>query len=272
MHGEKIAFFLIPRSSFFCILFFAHSQDQYSQIQISQLFGPQRITIQALISQAEEGIKLPLSAGTQANGDGDLVELGYYSGEFMIKTIYPERFAGDWIPLTLNTRIGDSSSGFGFDDGKFAFSTSFSQNSNSVVIFPTEPEVFSETLSFTITASAPVPGTPLCIRFYDSPVKTGSTKFNAVTGKDWKWPGFSSGTSVPANLYLKIHSGTVLSSSRWKFGATFEDPDNPFVATLSEQFQLGISVANSSAGMGQVVDNNGTYNSNSLVEIKRLSQ
>ena len=46
-----------------------------------------------------------------------------------------------------------------------------------------------------------------------------------------------------------------------------EDPDNPFVATLSEQFQLGISVANSSAGMGQVVDNNGTYNSNSLVEI-----
>ena len=59
-------------------------------------------------------------------------ELGYYS-RFISKQ--PTRaFAGDWIPLTLNTRIGDSSSGFGFDDGKFAFSTSFSQNSNSVVI------------------------------------------------------------------------------------------------------------------------------------------
>ena len=55
-----------------------------------------------------------LSAGSASNGDGHLVTLGYFADA---NSTHP--FNGDWIPLTLGTRIGDSSSGYGYDDGMF---------------------------------------------------------------------------------------------------------------------------------------------------------
>ena len=55
-----------------------------------------------------------LSAGSTANGDGCLVTLGYYSTSD--SSSLNNHFNGDWIPLTEGTRIGDSSSGYGFED------------------------------------------------------------------------------------------------------------------------------------------------------------
>ena len=64
-----------------------------------------------------------LSAGSTANGDGCLVTLGYYSTSD--SSSLNNHFNGEWIPLTEGTRIGDSSSGYGFEDGMFSFTTVF---------------------------------------------------------------------------------------------------------------------------------------------------
>ena len=55
-----------------------------------------------------------LNAGATSNGDGHLVSLGYFSDS---NVTHP--FEGLWVPLTFGTRIGDSSSGYGYDDGMF---------------------------------------------------------------------------------------------------------------------------------------------------------
>ena len=107
------------------------------------------------------------------------------------------------MPLTQNTRIGDSSTGYGFDHGKFAFTSTFTKDSNSVTIFPTEPKVYVETLDFTITSSTPPSNIPLCIRFYDSKTKDADAKYNAVTGPKWKWPSFPNGSSIPRTCISK---------------------------------------------------------------------
>ena len=78
----------------------------------------------------------PLNAGVRGNGDGDLVELGYFSNGSAINP-----FAGDWIPLTSNTHVGDSSSGYGFGNGMFAFTTNFELNQDNVVVYPTETKI-----------------------------------------------------------------------------------------------------------------------------------
>ena len=92
----------------------------------------------------------PLSAGVQGNGDGDLVELGYFTS-----ATTSDPFSGQWIALTRQTHVGDSSSGYGFNDGMFIFTTNFLKNRDYVVVFPTEPKEFEDNPGFTITATTP---------------------------------------------------------------------------------------------------------------------
>ena len=198
---------------------------------------------------------MPLSAGVQGNGDGDLVELGYFS-----EASTDSPFSGSWIPLTKQTKVGDSSSGYGFGNGMFIFTSNFQRNSDQVVVFPTEPKEYSEDLGFTVTSSAPPTGTPFCIRFYDGPEK-GGARYNTVTGDNWLWPAFPNGSSIPSNLYIKIASGSAPSASSWEYGSTFEDdvPAAQFKTTISPQYTIGVAISDNSDGQGSVTDINGTY-------------
>jgi len=61
-----------------------------------------------------------LASNGVGNGNGDLVELGFYT-----ESDDSNLFQGTWIPLTAGTRIGDSNDGTDLGDGYFSFSTSF---------------------------------------------------------------------------------------------------------------------------------------------------
>ena len=95
----------------------------------------------------------------------------------------------------------------------------FSKNSDVVEIYPSEPAYYEAFAPHPITSTLPAPGTPICIRFYDSQEITVDTKFNTVTGPNWEMATFSS--SIPDNLYLKvstipnpsIHSGNTVTLS-----------------------------------------------------------
>ena len=205
-----------------------------------------------------------LTAGSQANGDGCLVTLGYYSNAD--SSSINNHFNGDWIPLTDGTRIGDSSSGYGFEDGMFSFTTVFTFNSTVVNIFPAEPAFYQLTAPHEITNSAPPPGKPLCIRFYDSSSISENTKYNAVTGSEWIWPEFSGG--IPENLYLKVASGSPSTHSVWKYGNTLQHPSDSFKATEQVEYipQLYNLTVNTSIG-GTTNDVNASYPEGTSVEL-----
>ena len=128
-----------------------------------------------------------LDAGSTSNGDGAIVTLGYFD---TATTIDP--FNGNWIPLTDGTRIGDSSSGYGYSDGTFSFTTVFTKDSNNVQVYPFQPASFQANSHIVITENTPPPGHPICIRFYDRPTTGPEARYNTVHGPEWKWPVFSS--------------------------------------------------------------------------------
>jgi hypothetical protein len=120
------------------------------------------------------GVTLQNSSGTALeggainDGDGTLIEVGYYS---LATTLSP--FAGTWIPLTgpnsgsmIVTTMGD---GFSGADGTFTFSFELSDS----------------------LANLPGEGTPLSLRFYDTRTLGLSSRFNAVSqsGGAWNWVG-----------------------------------------------------------------------------------
>ncbi len=116
------------------------------------------------------GVGLDVGASA-VHGDGDLVELGYFSTS-------SDTFAGTWIPLTgpesnnpsLVTTIGDLPSG-----GTLALAGSFvTQNVfNDSGVTPTNNDI-------------PGTGVQLALRFYDGSSSAGSM-YNTVTSTSWLW-------------------------------------------------------------------------------------
>ena len=108
---------------FLCLVFFLFAIDSllFGERQAQIVIHCTSQTIEAHADLLRDSQNLPLSAGNNANGDGDLVSLGYYS--LSDSSSIANHFNGDWIPLTEGTRIGDSSSGYGFGDGMFSFTS-----------------------------------------------------------------------------------------------------------------------------------------------------
>lgn len=174
-----------------------------------------------------------LNSGSTSNGDGAVVTLGYFD---TATTDHP--FNGNWVPLTDGTRVGDSSSGYGYSDGTFSFTTVFTKNSDNVLVYPNQPATYQANSQIVITENTPPPGHPICIRFYDRTTTGSEARYNTVYGPKWKWPVFSSG--IPVNLRLKIASGDTPPDSKWEYGSIFERPDAPFKAIEQVKAMLNI--------------------------------
>ena len=88
-----------------------------------------------------DGNGSPLTSGPEGNQNGALVELGYFldqNQDFVKTSNFAEVDTWKWVPLTTRT-VGDSSSGYGFEDGMFAFTTTFTQDSEQIINYYTEP-------------------------------------------------------------------------------------------------------------------------------------
>ena len=212
----------------------------------------------------ESGISL-LKSGNSLNGDGDLVELGYFDEA---NSTHP--FAGDWIPLSLSTHFGDASSGYGYSDGIFSFRSTFTRDSSLVSHYWGQPKVFHDFLAEPVTSSSPPQGTKVSIRFYDSPNK-GGAKYNSVTGTDWNWPSFPSGNSIPTTSYFLVSANSQPTSTIWSYGSTFEDSNNPFMTTISPSYTIDFGKSPESEGNGTVFaegnKTRGTYSWGNTVNI-----
>jgi hypothetical protein len=190
-----------------------------------------------------------LRSGAGPNHDGDMVTLGYFTGA-TASGVDSDLFLGEWVALTTGTQIGDSSSGYGYGDGMFSFTTVFTIGTNSVSVYPNEPAGYLVTAPAIINTTTPTPGSPIAIRFYDLDAANGTVKYNTVSDVNWKWPSVSGG--IPSNLYIKASSGTATASSKWIYGNTFEAQGSDFQTVLGAMATLTLSAG--SGGSAIVVD------------------
>ena len=204
-----------------------------------------------------------LDSGSSSNGDGYSVVLGFYDAATLSAP-----FEGNWVPLTTGTKIGDSSSGYGYENGMFSFTTLFTENSNQVVVYPNEPASYQVQAPYNITTSYPSPNNkPFCIRIYDEPTASISAHYNTITGEDWIWPQFS--PNIPENLYIKVAHGSTPSGTKWKYGGILEK-GSEFKTTIRAKVSLIINIPNNGGSAnhinpapfyyGDTVDINATAN------------
>ena len=151
-----------------------------------------------------------LSSGVDtANGDGALIELGYFDGG-------SGTFSGNWIALTgpsssnptLVTTVGDLSS----QDG--------TQSIPNGLFFI--QVLFDDSGSPDTTASLPAGGTQLAVRFYDSTTRASSSFYNTATNANWTLKTKDSPTPSP----------TLVDFDSSNFAPAWEDSSNPFRTTL----------------------------------------
>lgn len=114
-----------------------------------------------------------LTAGPAGDGNGAVLQLGYYTGA----TDPSNNFTGTWVPLTglgsantdyNTTSIGDKNSDTGNTDGTFVLQLFFGNAGSSMNLPVSTNQILS-------------------IRFYNGTTLANSTFYNAVSSDDWKW-------------------------------------------------------------------------------------
>lgn len=146
----------------------------------------------------------PLTGGTAADGDGAVLQLGYFSS-----AAAGNNFAGMFIPLS-----GEGSANFGLIPGSLA--ETYDQTSvGDQTINGAGDGTFALTLNFTMGNPStgnnlPAAGTPLSIRFYNGTSIAGSTFFNTVSNNAWT---FKTPTTPPSNVTISLDDAGIVFES-----------------------------------------------------------
>lgn len=143
----------------------------------------------------------PLSAGTSIDGDGTLLQLGFYNSA---TTANP--FSGAWVVMATAS-IGDT-------------------GVNQVGIF---------NVTTTLTEGAftqPAIGTPLAIRFYNGTTVANSTFFNAASDTSGSWNWIAPGSPVPVLNLTITKAVSVFQASDSPHLTTIPVPEPTSVALL----------------------------------------
>jgi len=174
----------------------------------------------------------PLSGGTAADGDGAVLQLGYFTSGTSVTP-----FSGTWVALTgkggvnsafSTTSIGDFTSQ-GAGDGTFAMSLTF------------------DTTDPTKNNALPAAGTPLGIRIYDGTSIASSTHYTTISSTlpawDWQTPAAPPNNPVMGisldDVSLFRENGTATGATFSTFNTNLAVPE-PSVFALSGLAVLGM--------------------------------
>ena len=120
------------------------------------------------------------------NQDGAVVQLGYFS-----QAVSDNLFAGEWVPLTSLTSIGDTKDLTGYGDGTFSFTVHFKEGSKYVQVFD-ENDIggYKTEAAHEISDGNPAQGTFLAMRFFNGTVGS-ATHYNTIASSTWQWTELS---------------------------------------------------------------------------------
>ena len=143
-----------------------------------------------------------LQAGAADQGDGDLIQVGYFTGG-------TSSFSGTWIAITgigssnpsLVTSIGDG--GDETSNGIFSINITFDTSDSGK------------------SGDLPATGTQLGLRFYNDTTSATATHYNTVTDTSWTFKELINDPSTPRALDMDTAPSLV-----------WQDDLNPFVTSL----------------------------------------
>ena len=150
-------------------------------------------------------------AGTAGNGQGQLIQLGYFS-----TATTGNLFSGIFRPLA-SFASGDSTTGVSpVPNGRISLAVTFDTSNNAT-------NFSGSATSFTYAAlnAFPAAGTPLSIRWYDTTNTTGY--FNSVSAPSWLWV---TPTNVPASSISLNFDPSVTT------GVAYQDSAHPQIASI----------------------------------------
>ena len=169
----------------------------------------------------------PLSGGTALNGNGDVLQLGYYDG-----ATTANNFAGNWVPLS----------------GEGSLNTAVVPNQGSPTPLPTG-ETYNQTSIGDVTANGAGNGTfaisldfvvgnalsgnslppsttiPLALRFYNGTSIATSTSYNVVSDDLWLW---KTPNTPPVNVTISLEDPNL----DWLSVDLGEGANTPFHTTI----------------------------------------
>ncbi|MES2568594.1 MAG: PEP-CTERM sorting domain-containing protein [Verrucomicrobiota bacterium] len=152
------------------------------------------VSIDSGTSTIRDNQNVLLSAGLSGDGDGAVIQIGYYS-----QATAANNFAGTWIPLSGNESA---------NTGGVVVGSSPAQTFNTTSIGDTNANsngngTFAFTLSFVQGDAGTgnnLPGStsiPLSIRFYNKATVAESSFFNVVSDDLWLWQTPAEAPSSP---------------------------------------------------------------------------
>jgi hypothetical protein len=141
-----------------------------------------------------------LTPGSASDGNGAVLELGYYDGASV-----GNNFAGVWHALTgassLNTG-GDTGSGLAFNTTSIGdIGGGAAPEGSGIFAFSL---VFDDTVSGTFNDLPSATTFPLAIRFYDSTAIAGSSFFNVVSNDAWLWKLPATPSPLPPTINMSL--------------------------------------------------------------------
>jgi hypothetical protein len=162
---------------------------------------------------------LPLSQGSPSlNQDGAIVQLGFFTG-----ASEQNLFEGEWVPLTLETSIGDTQDHTGYGSGYFSFTSYFQDGRQFVPIYPANTKGTYQTQSAVrIDTSNPMPGQYLAIRFHDGTWQD-MQRYNTIASPLWQWSQLSELSFDVLGIFV---------DDLFPSEIFFEDPANPYRTSL----------------------------------------
>jgi hypothetical protein len=140
----------------------------------------------------------PLSGGTTADGDGFVLQLGYFTGA---------NFTGTFIPLS-----GEGSANTGIIPGSVPAEQYNKTSIGDLNVNGAGNGTFALSLDFIagdlLTGNnLPANGTQLAIRFYNGTTMASSTFYNTVTDSLWVW---KSPATPPASVTLSLNDASLV--------------------------------------------------------------
>jgi hypothetical protein len=155
----------------------------------------------------EFGNTLSTGPGNTTDGDGTVLQLGYYS-----TATAANNFSGTWVALTGDGGANSAYSTTSVGDGN----TAPSDDSNGIFYIQTTFTVGDSTTG----NSLPTSGIPLAIRFYNSTSIASSTFYGVASSDDWGWVS-------PSGAGSTMTIGLTDTTVEWL------DASNPFKTTTA---------------------------------------
>lgn len=162
-----------------------------------------------------------LTGGTAADGNGAVIQLGYFS---LATTGTPtSNFLGVWTPITGEGSANTGGNVAGSSPAETFNKTSIGDNGGANGEFGITV-VFSDSVPGTFNNLPQSTSIPLSIRFYNGTTIAGSTFYNTVSNDAWLWKFPAAAAPLPPTINMSLGSSANGPGLKWESTNVFAQP------------------------------------------------